>query len=533
MRRAFVAMLACSMALSAQEQVDLTVLNRIKAEAFQNSQVMDHLFYLTDVYGPRLTNSPGHKAAAEFVIKRLKEYGLENVKAEKWGPFGQSWRLTHFSAHMIEPQYQPLIGLPLAWTPATNGVVTAEPVMVSLKTEADFAKYKGKLKGKIVLTMEPKVVAMITEAPAHRLTDEELAARQVVADPSRINMYGPARPGTPPPPTAEEREAAAAFQKKVNQFLKDEGALVILQYGYNGDGGTVFATSGGSYTGKDPAPPPIVALTPEHYNRIARLLAHAIPVKLEFDIRAEFLTDSVDSFNVVGEIPGGDKKDELVMLGAHLDSWHGATGATDNATGSAVAIEAVRILETLHLPMSRTVRIALWGGEEQGLLGSKAYVQEHFAKRESMELGPEYSKLSAYYNDDTGTGRFRGISVGGNDMVRPIFEAWLEPLHDLAANAVLGTTAPPTKQPGGTDHTSFTWIGLPGFSFVQDPMEYQTRTHHSNMDFYDRVQPGDLMQAAAIEAWFVYNTAVRKDMLPRLPMPAPVKKVVSTAALTR
>ena len=531
MRPICVVLLAFSMALSAQEKVDLTVLNRIKAEAFQNSQVMDHLFYLADVYGPRLTNSPGHKAAGDFVVKRLKEYGLENVKEEKWGPFGQSWRLTHFSGHMTEPQYQSLIGVPLAWTPGTNGVVVGEPVMVSLKKEADFDKYKGKLKGKIVLTMEPKQIAMVTEPLAHRLTDEEIAARQTVADPSRISMFGPARPGTPPPPTAEEREAAAAFQKKVNQFLKDESVLVVLQYGYNGDGGTVFATSGGSYDKNDPVPPPMVALTPEHYNRIARLVAHGIPVKLEFDIRAEFLTDSVDSFNVVGEIPGGAKKDELVMLGAHLDSWHGATGATDNGTGSAVAIEAVRILEALHLPMARTVRIALWSGEEQGLLGSKAYVQEHFAKRETMELGPEYNKLSAYYNDDMGTGRFRGISVGGNDMVRPIFEEWLEPLHDLGATVVVGTTAPPTKQPGGTDHTSYTWIGLPGFSFMQDPMEYQTRTHHSNMDFYDRAQPGDLMQAAAIEAWFVYNTAVRQDMMPRMPMPSPVKKVVSTAAI--
>jgi hypothetical protein len=533
MQRIFAAMLTFSLVLSAQESVDLTVLNRIKAEAFQNSQVMDHLFYLADVYGPRLTNSPGHVAAGDFAVKRLREYGLENVKKEKWGPFGQSWRLTHFSGHMIEPQYQALIGLPLAWTPGTNGLVTGEPVMVSLKKDADFEQYKGKLKGKVVLTMEPKQIAMITEPQAHRLTDEEIAARQTVADVSRINAFGPARPGASPPPTAEEREAAAAFQKKVNQFLKDEGVLLILQYGYNGDGGTVFATSGGSYKKDEPVPPPIVALTPEHYNRIARLVAHSIPVKLEFDIRAEFLTDSVDSFNVVGEIPGSSKKDELVMLGAHLDSWHGATGATDNGTGSAVAIEAVRILEALHLPMARTVRIALWSGEEQGLLGSKAYVQEHFAKRDSMELGPEYNKLSAYYNDDMGTGRFRGISVGGNDMIRPIFEAWLEPLRDLGATAVMGTTAPPTKQPGGTDHTSFTWIGLPGFSFMQDPMEYQTRTHHSNMDFYDRVQPGDVMQAAAIEAWFVYNTAVRKEMMPRMPMPAPVKKVVSTAALTR
>lgn len=530
MRRAAATLLVFTFALAAQDTPDLAILNRIKAEAFQNSQVMDHLFYLTDVYGPRLTNSPGHRAAAEWVVKRLGEYGLKNAKLEKWGPFGQSWKLERFSAHMLEPQYQPLIGLPLAWTPGTKGVLTAEPLIAVIKTDADFATFKGKLKGKIVLSAEPKQISMLTEPLAHRLTDEELIARQNVADPSHISMFGPARPGAPPPPTKAERDAAAAFQKKVNQFFRDEGALLVLQYGYNGDGGTIFATSGGSYDPKEPVPAPTVALTPEHYNRIARLVQHKIPVKLEFDIKAQFLTGDPDSFNVVGEITGTTKKDELVMLGAHLDSWHGATGATDNATGSAVAIEAVRILQSLNLPMARTVRIALWSGEEEGLLGSKAYVQEHFAKRDTMELRPEYAKLSAYYNDDMGTGRFRGIMIGGNDMVKPIFESWLAPLRDLGATTIVGATAPPTKEPGGTDHTSFTWIGLPGFSFMQDPMEYQTRTHHSNMDFYDRVQAGDLMQAAAIEAWFVYSTAVRQEMMPRVPPPAKqeIKQPTST-----
>jgi len=521
MRRLLAAVLGCALVMSAQDRVDLSVLTQIKSEAFENSQVMDHLFYLTDVYGPRLTNSPGHQAAGDFVVKRLREYGLQNVKEEKWGPFGRGWRLTHFAGHMIEPQYQPLIGVPLAWTPGTNGVVTGEPVMVSLHSDADFERYRGKLRGKIALTMDEKQVAMRTQPLAHRLTDEEMAARGRVDDVSRISIFPMSAPALHP--TAEERAAAAAFQKKVARFLKDEGVLLILEYGPFGDGGTVFAANGGSYDRNEPIPAPMVALTPEHYNRIARLLAHSIPVKLEFDIRAEFLTDSEDSFNVVGEIPGTTKKGELVMVGAHLDSWQGGTGATDNGTGSAVAIEAMRILEALHLPMARTVRVALWSGEEQGLLGSKAYVQEHFAKRDSMQLGAEYQKLSAYYNDDMGTGRFRGISVDGNDMARPIFEEWARPLRDLGFTAVIGTTAPSSKQPEGTDHTSFTWIGLPGFTFIQDPMEYFTRTHHSNMDVYDRVQPGDLMQAAAIEAWFVYNTAVRKDMMPRMAMPAAVK----------
>lgn len=500
----------------AQEPVDLGMLSRIKREAFQNSQVMDDLFYLSDVYGPRLTNSPGYRAAAEWAMKRLREYGLENVHEESWGPFGRSWKLTYFSGHLLEPQYQPLIGFPLAWTPGTPGEIKGEPVMAVINTDADFEKFKGKLTDKIVLSMEPKVLALSTEPLAKRFTDEELAARQKVLDPSR--PFGGLVANLT---TQEQRDAAAAKRKKVAKFYKDEGVAVVLQYAPNGDGGTVFASSGGSRDPKEPIPAPTVALTPEHYNRIARLLEHKIPVQLAFDIRAEFIGDNEESFNVIGEIPGTTNRDEIVMLGGHLDSWHSGTGATDNATGCSVAIDAVRILKTLHQPLSRTVRIALWGGEEQGLLGSMAYVQAHFAQRDTMQIKPEFLKLSAYYNDDTGTGRFRGIGIGGNDAVAPIFAQWLAPLSDLGATAIFGATASPTTKPGGTDHTSFTWIGLPGFSFVQDPMEYSTRTHHSNMDVYDRAQPGDLMQGAAIEAWFVYNTATRKDMLPRLPIPAP------------
>ncbi len=526
MNRVIAWLLIFSVASSAEEAVDLSVLNRIKTEAFQNSQAMETLFYLTDVYGPRLTNSPGFREAGDWTIKRLQGYGLQNARLEKWGPFGQGWALTHFSAHLVAPQYQPLIGVPLAWTPGTNGVVTGEPMMAVIQSKADFEKYRGKLKGKVVLTMEPKQVEMVTDPLARRWTDEEILARQTVSDPAHLgNFMGAQRGGvTPSPQTPQQREEARRFRNETNQFLKDEGALVVLQYGFNGDGGTVFATSGGSREVKDAIPPPTVALTPEHYNRIARLVAHHIPAKLEFDIQAQFITDSTDSFNIVAEIPGRSKKEELVMLGGHFDSWHGGTGATDNATGSTVAIEAVRILKALNLPMARTVRVALWGGEEEGLLGSKAYVQEHFAQRDTMLHGPEYSKLSAYYNDDTGTGRFRGINAGGNDMAKPIFNAWLAPLQDLGANHVLGVTAPPTREPGGTDHTSFTWIGLPGFGFLQDPMEYQTRTHHSNMDVYDRVQPGDMMQAAAIMAWFVYNTAQRPDMMPRVPAPKATKE---------
>ena len=515
-------LLFSAMYVYSEDGVDLSIVHRIKAEAFENSKVMEHEFYLTDVHGPRLTNSPGYVAAGDWVMKRLKEYGLTNVHEEQWA-FGRSWTYTRYTGHMVEPQYSPLIGFPLAWTPGTSGAVQGEAIYAPMTTETDLEKFKGKLRGKVVLTMAMKQVNMIMEPLGHRLTDAELATRSHVDDPSRL--ANPFRPPTgPAPQTPEERERAQQFRKKMNQFLKDEGALVVLQYGYNGDGGTVFASSGGSRDMKDPIPPPMVAVTPEHYNRIVRLMQHKIPVKLEFDIQARFIDSPTDSFNVIGEIEGGRKKDEIVMLGAHLDSWHGGTGATDNATGSSVAIEAVRILKTLGLKMDRTVRIALWGGEEEGLLGSQAYVKQHFADRETMQPKPEYYKLDAYFNDDTGTGRFRGISVQGNDQVRPIFEEWLKPFHDLGATTVAGNTALTARRPGGTDHTSFDYVGLPGFGFMQDPMEYNTRTHHSNMDVYDRVQPGDLMQGSAIMATFVYLTASRDQMIPRIPMPKPIPR---------
>lgn len=504
-------------ALSAfsEEPVDLSVIQRIKAEAFENSKVMDHVFYLTDVNGPRLTNSPGFVSAGEWVMKRLREYGLTNVHEERWGPFGRGWTYTRFAGHMIEPVYAPLIGFPLAWSPGTPGPVEAEAIYAPLETDADLEKFKGKLRGKIVLTMKTRELAMPTEPPGRRYTDAELSAN---IEPGILpRLFRPLGPAQSP-----EQLKRIAFRNKVNQFLTGEGALVVLHSGNIGDAGDVFGQAGGSRDPKDPAPPPMVVLTPEHYNRVVRLLDHKIPVKLEFDIQARFIDSPTDSFNVIGEIEGGRKKDEIVMLGAHLDSWHGGTGATDNATGSAVAIEAVRILKALNLTMDRTVRIALWGGEEEGLLGSEAYVKAHFADRETMQPKPEYFKLSAYYNDDTGTGRFRGIVAPGNDAVGPIFEEWLKPFHDLGATAVMRITAPAAARPSATDHTSFDFVGLPGFNFVQDPMDYFTRTHHSNMDLYDRVQPGDMMQCAAIMAAFVYNTAMRAEMMRRVPMPKPI-----------
>src|ERR1035438_1747467 len=478
----------------AGEKVDLLVINRIKTEAFENSKVMDHMFYLTDVNGPRLTGSPAYKGAADWVVKRMTEYGL-NAKEEKWGPFGRGWATKHFEAHLIEPQSQPLTGIPWAWTAGTEGTVTGEPIMVKISVEADFEKYKGKLKGKVVMAAPAKQLAMQTTASGHRLTDAELADETMAPEPGR-SPFGFRPPGSPdgqqPPTTPEEarqrREERRKFQEKLAQFWKDEGVLVLLSFGYNGDGGTVFASSGGPYDIKKPIAVASVALTPEHYNRIARLIDHNIPVKLQFNIQNQFFEDQTDSVNVIAEIPGNAKKDEIVMLGAHLDSWHGGTGATDNAAGSAVVMEAVRILKALNLNMDRTVRMALWGGEEEGLLGSKAYVKEHFADRETMKLAAEHAKLAGYFNYDNGTGKIRGIYLQGNDMARPIFESWMEPFKDLGATAVT------IRNTGGTDHQSFDAVGLPGFQFIQDPMDYTTRTHHSNMDVRSGRDCGDHSQ---------------------------------------
>ncbi len=500
----------------AQDKADLAVVHKIRAEALQNSKIMETLFYLTDVNGPRVTNSTGFNSAADWAVGELKGYGLVNVNKEPWGKFGRSWNYTHYEGHMTEPVYSPLIGYPLAWTSGTDGLVKGDAIYAPLSTLADLDKYKGKLRGKMVLTAPPKDLQISMTPQAHRLTEEELQQR---------TMFTPGGRGGFGPPIAASAAAMSPadlrkFRAAVEKFLIEEKPAVVVQPTVNGsDGGTVFGTSGGSYKFGEPIPAPGVVITPEHYNRIVRLLEHGIPVKLEFDIRAKFGDREEESFNIVGEIPGGAKKDEIVMIGGHFDSWHGATGATDNGTGSAVAMEAMRILKSLNVQMDRTVRIALWSGEEEGLLGSIAYVKNHFADRADMKTKPEYDKLVAYFNSDTGTGKFRGISVGGNDALVPIFTAWLKPFGDLGATVVGGASSPPNGAPGGTDHTSFTYAGLAGFGFMQEPMEYGTRTHHSNMDFYDRVQKGDVMQSAAIMAAFAYHTAMRAEALPRMPKP--------------
>jgi hypothetical protein len=388
-------------------------LTQIKNEAFQHSQVMENLFYISEVYGPRVNNSRNHRAAAEWAMQRMKDWGLKNVHLEKWGPFGDGWQIKKYYGALETPAYASLIGFPLAWTPGTDGPVTADAVLAPLHSEADFAKYKGKLKGKIVLIFDPRELSMHTEAEAKRLTDEEVEARTKTADPSHMGFFFPMRAGAAPRPgeyTPATLSTAApsgrVLRNQVNAFLKEEGVAVALTPGYNGDGGTIFASYGGSQDPKDPVGPPMAAITPEQYNRICRLLEHGITPNLTFDIETEYQKDDLMGFNVVGEIPGTTKADEVVMVGGHFDSWQGGTGATDNGTGSAVAMEAVRILAATHKPMARTIRVALWGGEEEGLYGSLAYVQQHFAPRDTMKKTPEYESSMCISMTTRGRGSF-------------------------------------------------------------------------------------------------------------------------------
>lgn len=510
------------------EKIDQEMINKIRAEGMERSQIMETLSWLTDVVGYRLTGSPNMKKANEWTKSKLAEWGLVNAALESWGPFGRGWSFDKASVNVVEPTPFPLIAYPEAWTPGTKGPIVGEVVQVNIESEADFEKYKGKLKGRVVMTAPARDVKAWFNAPGERTSDEELL--------KMANDLPPAGQGRQMAPAQmQAMRARMVLAPKIAAFLLAEGALAQLKVARVGDGGTVFVQGGGSREKNGPPALPSLQLTVEHYNRITRILAKGIPVKVEIDIKAAYHDEDLMAYNTVAEIPGTDKKDELVMLGGHLDSWHGGTGATDNAAGVAVAMEAVRILKALGVQPRRTIRIALWSGEEQGLLGSRAYVRQHFAERQPTpqqqqqrdEMGrmmasmnplgplvtkPDHEKLSVYFNLDNGTGKIRGVYLQGNEAVRPIFRAWLAPFHDLgAATLTLQNT-------GGTDHLAFDGVGLPGFQFIQDPVEYDTRTHHSNMDTYERLQADDMKQASVIMAAFVYNAAMRDEKLPRKPV---------------
>ena len=504
----FVAVLvALPLAAQAPSQAELYAIYQIKDEGFNHSQVMDIMSYLSDVYGPRLTNSPNVKEAAGWTTGKMKEWQLANVHLEPWGPFGRGWSSERLSAQAISPRPFPLIAYAKAWTPGTNGPITAAAVLAPILKEEDIQKYRGQLKGKFVLTAQIPENPERFEPQAHRYTDAELTEL-----------------GTQPVPGAQNPEDRAAqfraqreLQLKVQKFLVEEGVAAWIEPS-RGDDGTVFVQQGGGRDKeKDPLAPARIAVASENYGRIYRMLEKKVPVTLQLDVENKFYDDDLNSFNIIGEITGADKTkaDEVVMLGAHFDSWHAGTGATDNGAGSAVMLEAIRILKTTGLKMRRTVRIGLWTGEEQGLLGSRAYVRQHFADPEVMKPSPEHAKLDAYYNIDNGTGRIRGVYLQGNEMAAPIFSAWMEPFHGLGMNTLT------IRNTGGTDHLAFNAVGLPGFQFIQDPLDYDTRTHHSNMDVYERIQEPDMKQMAVIVASFVYLTANRDEMMPRKPLPKP------------
>jgi len=495
-----------AMPLAAQEKVNSAAMDKIRNEGLNKSQVMDVVSYLTDVYGARLTGSPTTKAAGQWAAEWLTKNGAQNVKFESWGPFGRGWTNDRFSANVISPTRYSIIAYPGAWSVGTTGPVTGDVVMAPIDSESSMAKFKGTLRGKWVMMTPPQDLPANFKAFATRYTDGFLDS---LAAPAPAPQGNPALQFN-----NANRVAAQALAARRAQFLVDEGVAGVLQYG-RGDEGTVFAASTGSRDPNAPASVPTIIVSAEHYGRMARTIAKGVPVKLEIDAKNTFYDQDLNSFNLVGELPGTDKKDEVVMLGAHFDSWQTGTGATDNAAGSAVMMEAMRILKASGLPLRRTVRIALWTGEEQGLLGSRAYVKEHFGDPATMQLTPKASKVSAYFNVDNGTGAIRGIYQQGNAGVGPIFTQWMEPFVDL------GMRAQTMRNTTGTDHLSFDAVGIPGFQFIQDPIEYGTRTHHSNQDVYERVQANDMMKNAVIVAAFVYNAANRDALLPRKELPKP------------
>jgi hypothetical protein len=490
------------------ERVDLDAIYKIKDEGFARSQVMDIMSWLTDVYGPRLTNSPGFRRAGDWAVKEMTSWGLVNVRLQPFGPFGRGWANDKFYMMATTPGGSlPVIGYPQAWTSSTNGVVSGDAVFATLDTPEDLATWKGKLKGKVLLATAMREVPALFEPQAQRYTAEQLRELERETDSAGRGGRG-GRGGFP-----VGRGGAPGFAQTRTQFLKDEGVLAILTPG-QGSGGTVFVGGGGSREPNAPDTIPGVTIAVEHYGRILRTVQKNQPVRIDLEVKNTFYDDPT-SFNVVGEIPGTDKADEIVMLGAHFDSWHAGTGATDNAAGSAVMMEAMRILKQSGLPLRRTVRIGLWGGEEQGLIGSRAYVTETFADRATMALKPAHAKLSGYFNVDNGTGAIRGVYLQGNEGVAPIFEAWMKPFHNLGMSTLT------IRDTGGTDHQAFDAVGLPGFQFIQDPVEYSSRTHHSNMDVFERVQEEDMRKNAVIVASFVCLAANRDQLLPRKPLPKP------------
>ena len=540
------------------------VFDKIKEEGTKNSQVMKTMNFMTDVNGPRLTGSPGMKRANEWTRDTLASWGLQNSHLESWGPFGRGWTLKRYTAMVDGLTSFPFLSYPKAWSPGTDTLkpaagtaYTAEVVHFNASKPEDLEKYKGKLKGKIVLVGAMREVKAWMDAPGKRYNDKELLDLANAPHPAAPRPQGAAAPA---PPNFGQ---GGNFNTQRSRFLSDEGAAVLIDTASKGDGGTIFVQGAQAVAPATPTPgqPPMnvrtkganvpiqISAAVEHYNRVIRMLEAGQKVTMTVDLAVEFQDEDLNAYNTIAEIPGSDKADEVVMLGGHLDSWHGGTGATDNAAGCAVMMEAVRLIQASGLKPRRTIRVALWSGEEQGLLGSRAYVRKHFGYRGDGTTGggpgggggggggqaqqpltklPAYDKFSAYYNIDNGTGKIRGVYLQGNDAVQPIFRQWLaafrdpkwwkadfDPSRDTDMSAYTLTAA----NTGGTDHQAFDAVGLPGFQFIQDPVEYSTRTHHSNMDSFDRIQADDMKQMSIVLAMFVYQSAMMEERIPRKPMP--------------
>ena len=531
--------LAIVLPATAQDKTDLSLTHLIKQEAFDHSQVMDTLASLTDRYGPRLTASPEFDEAAAWTMKRMSDWNLSAIHTESWGPFGRSWSLRHYAVEMIEPRYSLLDAIPLAWSEPTGKPLTAELVVAPFvatasnlaKTEADWAKYQaewhGRLSGRIVLLNRPHTSSLGANPDLRRYTDADLAALAKSPDPGAPKINVKFADIKLPDDPAEVAAYVATLPLEVRTLLTDkardaseardrwfgaEGVAAIFMEDARSHEGLAFAEAAGNRSAT-PLSPAKFRVTEEQYNRIARLLERKEPVRVRVDLEAAVGSENLNAKIIIAELPGGSKKDEIVMIGAHFDSWHGGTGATDNGAGSAVMLEAMRILSTLHIKLDRTVRIALWSGEEEGLLGSKAYVKEHFGDPVTEIVTSQQAQLAAYFNLDNGSGRIRGVYLQGDDAARPFFDRAFAPFRDLGVSTIS------LRDTGGTDHLSFDAVGIPGFQFIQDPLDYSTITHHSTMDTYDHLVPADLMQASAVIASLVAMEANAPEMMPRKPLP--------------
>lgn len=495
------------------------MVSKIKNEGLNRSQVMEILSMLTDIHGPRLTNSPGYKKAADYAKSTLESWGVQNVHFDTWNEdFGRGWQLKKFSLQTLEPVFFPVIAYPKAWTPGIKGTLQAEAVYLDIKKEEDLNQYKGKLRNKIVLFSLPAPVRPGFKPDATRLTDSTLLL-MANADISESLTGRRFQASTEPQRLAylkwdlcQKEGALAIIEASPNTRLED-GTLMVAAATVPYPAETPFSKRLPAYKANAPKILPQIVVAGEQYNRMIRQIKKGEKIKLELTLETEF-TPSAPGYNVIGEIPGTDRKDEIVMIGAHLDSWHSGTGATDNAAGSAVMMEAIRILKTLG-SSRRTIRIALWGGEEQGLLGSQSYVKRMYGERldknypyDSIGFTSAAEKFSVYFNMDNGSGKVRGVYLQGNEKVRPIFRSWLKPFNKMGASTVT------LQNTGGTDHLSFDAIGLPGFQFLQDPIE-ATRTHHTSMDVYDKVLEADLKHNAVMIAAFAWLAANRDERIPR------------------